>query len=97
MKHLLEGKIIRPRFNKTLGIHVKHMEYAFLGKYRLTVQYFATDRGLGMQEKDTLYMTAEELIQGFEVLVNAPYIKDFKKGRWKPLKKFAEKADKRNA
>lgn len=86
----LTGKIVRPRYSTTLGIHIINIRYAFLGKYKLTVKYFSTDRGVGIDTKDTLYMSPEEIIQGFEVLVNAPYIKSFKKARWKPLVKFRE-------
>lgn len=94
MVEKLKGKIIRPRYNTTLGISVKHIEHAYWDKYKLTVQYFSTDRSLGMDEKDTLYLTPDQLLEGFEVLYNAPYIKDFKQGKWKLLKKFGKRTDK---
>ena len=82
----LTGRIIRPNYNTTLGIHVRKADRAYLNLYRFEFQYFSLERNIGMSAKDHIIVTIDYLINNFEMLINPGVIKDFSKAEWKPLK-----------
>jgi len=92
----LRNKIIRPKGSTTLAIHVKSIEYSHFGKYALSVRYFAIGETTGMGEKDMLLLSDQDLMDGYEALVNPTSIRKFSDAKWKSLKFLADYADKKS-
>lgn len=91
ISELIKGRILKPKYNNTLGIQVFYCEYAFHGKWEVSVRYFNLDGSGEPTIKHSIYMYTHDILSMFDILENPQDVKsDLSGANWVPLKVIEE-------